>query len=358
MSSDVWVQVPPPALLIRRYYCRMSEKKFLSWVGFKNNDSSHIPSETQTPEIRSQLAEPSAQTPRINAPTQSSLERIRELEAQLADLRSRRDITSLTKEEFEILATETAMNLIRTAQSREAKAVTAAQRAIAEATQIAASATAEAEGKARAVLSAAESRSRKYIDAAEGQAKEVLTQAQGTAEAHIESKRREAAAIASAAKREAERMVIDASSDVASFKSWLASAISESERLHRVQVQSLSAAEEAIKQTRARLTSAFERLEALGSAINANLGDDNRPTSKVYLRDGDKTVAQALVEDEEVADGKNASVKKSPAKKSPAKNSPAKKAVAKKAVAKKSPAKKSSARQSSAGSKGKKSARK
>ena len=336
----------------------MSEKKFLSWVGFKNNDSSHIPSDAATPEINSLPAEPSAQAPRINAPTQSSLERIRELEAQLADLRSRRDITSLTKEEFEILATETAMNLIRTAQSREAKAVTAAQRAIAEATQIAASATAEAEGKARAVLSAAESRSRKYIDAAEGQAKEVLTQAQSTAEAHIESKRREAAAIASAAKREAERMVIDASSDVASFKSWLSSAISESERLHRVQVQSLSAAEEAIKQTRARLTSAFERLEALGSTINANLGDDNRPTSKVFLRDGDKTVAQALVDDEQVSDSKSAAVTKSPAKKLPTKKAVAKKTVAKKTAAKKPPAKKSNARQSSAGSKGKKSARK
>jgi len=62
----------------------MSEKKsFLNWVGFSGE-------ETATP---------------------GSVDRIRELEQQLADLRSRRDITSLSKEEFEILATETAMSM-------------------------------------------------------------------------------------------------------------------------------------------------------------------------------------------------------------------------------------------------------
>ena len=52
----------------------MAEKKsFLNWVGFKESESA--------------------------AP--SSVDRIRELESQLNDLRSRRDITSLSKEEFE-----------------------------------------------------------------------------------------------------------------------------------------------------------------------------------------------------------------------------------------------------------------
>jgi len=63
---------------------------FLNWVGFKEGETT----------------------------TQNSVDRIRELEAQLADLRSRRDITSLSKEEFEILATETAMSMIKSAQAR------------------------------------------------------------------------------------------------------------------------------------------------------------------------------------------------------------------------------------------------
>ena len=52
----------------------MAEKKnFLNWVGFTEEESSNLP---------------------------SSVDRIRELEAQIADLKSRRDITGLTKEEF------------------------------------------------------------------------------------------------------------------------------------------------------------------------------------------------------------------------------------------------------------------
>ena len=69
-----------------------------------------------------------------------SLTRIRELEAQLADLRSRRDITSLSREEFEILATETAMSLIRTAQQREEKAKISVERLLTESKRAAQSA--------------------------------------------------------------------------------------------------------------------------------------------------------------------------------------------------------------------------
>jgi len=75
----------------------MGDKNFLSWVGFKGEDQSQP------------------------APKQNALERIRELETQLTDMRSRRDITGLSREEFEILATETAMTMIKSAQQREQK---------------------------------------------------------------------------------------------------------------------------------------------------------------------------------------------------------------------------------------------
>ena len=81
----------------------MAEKNsFLNCVGFKGEESSQP----------------------------NSVYRIRELEAQLNDLRSRRDITTLSKEEFEILATETAMTMIKSAQLREAKAQAAADRLV------------------------------------------------------------------------------------------------------------------------------------------------------------------------------------------------------------------------------------
>ena len=112
----------------------MAEKKsFLNWVGFKEGESA--------------------------AP--SSVDRIRELESQLSDLRSRRDITTLSKEEFEILATETAMVMIKSAQSREAKAISASERVIGEASRQVKDAVEGAEIKARSILSGAEARGRK-----------------------------------------------------------------------------------------------------------------------------------------------------------------------------------------------------
>ena len=239
----------------------MSDKKFLSWIGFKSAESK--------PGNSSEGSE-------------SSLERIRQLEAQLADLRARRDITSLTKEEFEILATETAMNLIKTAQSREAKAAAIASKAMNDATRSASAAINDAQLKVKELLDGAESRARKALTAAEAQAEEAMAQAQSRIESLTEAKRREAAATTATAKREAERMVSEATSEIANFRGWLGTAISETERLHRIQAQSLNAAEEAIKQTRSRLNEAFERLEKLGAHISSNLTEDNRPTTPTF----------------------------------------------------------------------------
>ncbi|MEY3250229.1 MAG: hypothetical protein RLZZ27_337, partial [Actinomycetota bacterium] len=115
----------------------MAEKNFLSWVGFKSEDENKA------------------------APTQNALERIRELETQLNDLRSRRDITGLSREEFEILATETAMSMIKSAQQREAKANSAAQKLISETSRNTKEKLEAAEAKAKSILSSAESRGRK-----------------------------------------------------------------------------------------------------------------------------------------------------------------------------------------------------
>ncbi len=130
---------------------------FLNWVGFKEGETT----------------------------TQNSVDRIRELEAQLADLRSRRDITSLSKEEFEILATETAMSMIKSAQAREQKAFSSSERVVSEASKTAREALEAAESKARAILSGAESRGRKYITTAESEAQDILSQATSEAEATL-----------------------------------------------------------------------------------------------------------------------------------------------------------------------------
>jgi hypothetical protein len=236
----------------------MAESKFRSWVGFKEET--------------------------VAVPAENAVERIRQLETQLADLRSRRDITSLSKEEFEILAGETAMSLIKTAQQRESRATASAEQLIAEATRVTKERLESSESKAKAILAGAETRGRKYLSAAESEAEELRDKATRSAEHLLTESRREANALSSAAKREAEKIISEATVAVGEFRSWLTSAISESERLYRIQTQSLTAAEHAIGETRGRLKQAFERLAALQGDIDANIDSDNRPVEKTFVR--------------------------------------------------------------------------
>ncbi len=245
----------------------MADNKFRSWVGFKEET--------------------------VAVPTENAIERIRQLETQLADLRSRRDITSLSKEEFEILAGETAMILIKTAQQRESRATASAEQMVAEATRITNERLESSENKAKAILAGAESRGRKYIVAAESEALELRDKATRSAEHLLTESRREANALSSSAKREAEKIISEATVSVGEFRSWLTSAISESERLYRIQTQSLTAAEHAIGETRSRLKQAFERLAALQGDIDANIDTDNRPVEKTFVRQGGRTSVAA-----------------------------------------------------------------
>jgi cell division septum initiation protein DivIVA len=237
----------------------MAQKNFRNWVGFREETD------------REPIANP--------------VDRIRDLESQLADLRSRRDITGLSREEFEILATETAMAMIRSAQGREAKAHATADRVISESSRSAKDVLEGAENKARSVLAGAETRGRKYISAAEVEAAELIREASRQAaavadakvreaDALVDSKRREAAAFAGAARREAERVISEASENVNEYRAWLADIITESERLYRSQTQALSAAEGAIAQSRNTLDSAFARLSKMGDVVSSAMNAD------------------------------------------------------------------------------------
>ncbi len=258
---------------------------FLNWVGFKEGETS----------------------------TQSSVDRIRELEAQLADLRSRRDITSLSKEEFEILATETAMTMIKSAQAREQKAFSSSERLVSEASKTARETLEAAENKARALLSGAEARGRKYISTAESEATEILSRATADAEALFDEKRREVTALALAARREGERIISEAQDEVIAYRQWLSQVMSEAERLNRIQTQSLTAAETAIAQGRASLETAFARLNDLQKKVSENLTSDGGLLPQVP-----KTVVSQRTKPALDAPKKKSAPKKS-AKKSPAK---------------------------------------
>ncbi len=226
------------------------------WMGFKEEET---PLDAQNPNQGGALA------------------RIRELESQLNELRSRRDITALNKEEFEILATETAMTLIRTAQQREVKAKAAAERLLSDSKRAAESAIESAESKAKTLLSQAESRGRRLIEAAEGDVEELMKGARDKAEELLNTKRREAIALTNAAKKEADNLISQAKGDVDAFKQWLDETVADAERLYRAQIHSLEAASQAIEQSRTRLDGAWEKLAKLGRAIETAIDGDGKP---------------------------------------------------------------------------------
>lgn len=257
---------------------------FLNWVGFKEGETT----------------------------TQNSVDRIRELEAQLSDLRSRRDITSLSKEEFEILATETAMTMIKSAQAREQKAFSSSERLVSEASKSAHETLEGAETKARALLSGAEVRGRKYITTAESEAAEILSQANADAEALFDEKRREVTALAQAARREGERIISEAQTEVIEYRQWLSQVMSEAERLNRIQTQSLLAAETAIAQGRTGLEAAFARLNDLQKKVSENLTTDGGLLPQVPKKVVSQRTKPAL--DAPKKSSTKKSVKKTPAK--------------------------------------------
>ena len=286
----MWVQVPPPAPVVIKLMVGkakgMAEKKLLSWVGFKSEEEGK------------------------SAPAQNALERIRELESQLNDLRSRRDITGLSREEFEILATETAMAMVKSAQQREARANAAAQKIVSETNRSTKEKLEAADSKAKSILSSAESRGRRYIAAAEGDAADLVIAAEGEADQILNKSTREANALTAAGKRDAQKLISDAGKSIIDFRSWLSSAISEAERLHRTQNASLNAAENAIQESRQKLKHAFDRLSQLQDDIYANLDSENRPTNKTFVAGAGKKAAAAAAKKQKAINTKNRAGKK------------------------------------------------
>ena len=263
----------------------MAEKKnFLGWVGFTGDDNNS------------------------SAPSTSSVDRIRELEAQIADLKSRRDITGLTREEFEILATETAMSMIKSAQARESKAQAAASRLISETTRATKEELAAADLKARSILTSAESRGRKYIQAAESEAEEKVAEAETEAEELLQKSKREVTALTYAAKREGERIISTATGEITNYRQWLNGAIAEAERLYRIQKQALESAESSIQQSRNRLDGAFQKLEELQKSILENLNPNDTLINSGPLRVSSQRTQSALTAPKKTA---KKSVKKS-----------------------------------------------
>ena len=130
----------------------------------------------------------------------------------------------------------------------------------------------------------------------------MISNAENEAEELISTKKREGSSITSSAKRDADRLVLEATTEVAEYRQWLSGVITEAERLYRIQTQSLDAAESAIAQSRNRLESAFTRLAELQKSVQAAINPDGTPQgdAKVQarisiVRDGNSQISKPVV---------------------------------------------------------------
>ena len=272
----------------------MAEKKLMSWIGFQGESE--------------------------QAPSENALEKIRQLESELAELRSRRDITGLSKEEFEILATETAMNMVKSAQARERSATSLAQKIYSQSQREAQARLTDAENKFRDLLSSAEGKAKRVITSAEKEAENLLSQAEGEAESLLNSRKREAGHLVATARREASEIareaeaqasaiVAAATSDIQAYRQWLGSAIAEAERLYRIQVSSLNSAQDAITQARERLDSAFYNLSNLPVKVEEKLEKESQRKERAAAK------ATSTLEQNQRSQSKKSSAKKTGPKK-------------------------------------------
>jgi len=91
-------------------------------------------------------------------------------------------------------------------------------------------------------------------------------------------------------------LVSEATANIANYRNWLVSAVAESERLYKIQTQSLSAAQQAIEQSRQRLSHAFEKLASLTQEVEENLNENNAPRVPEFTRT--RTLASTATSDQ------------------------------------------------------------
>jgi HD superfamily phosphohydrolase len=138
----------------------------------------------------------------------------------------------------------------------------------------------------------------------------MVSKAELEAESMIENKKREVSVMAISARREGERIIASATSEVSGYRAWLASVISESERLYKIQSQSLDQAESAIQQSRARLHNSFERLAELQEEVLNNLNADDTLINRGPIRVASQRTKSAIA-----APARKESARRKPAKK-------------------------------------------
>lgn len=202
---------------------------------------------------------------------------VKQLMAELSELRKRKELSSLTADEIEILASTTAAAMIAAAHKRQAEASAAVEQAVAEAKRRATQVLAEAEAK----LAAAETALQSAAGEAQRQAQAVLSSAQQQAKHIVEAAQAETIAmrtelqtrladvagererLLAAAKREADDLRAKAQAAAAEHAEWLRKQIDSATRIQQGVSERLESVAAALSAHRETVTTSLTALLGL-----------------------------------------------------------------------------------------------
>lgn len=187
-------------------------------------------------------------------------------QAELADLRKRRDLRELSASEIEVLASRTAAMMIEAAHAREAEAESAVTRMLAEASRQAQSMVSEAEAEARKVLAAAQAEAAKLTAAAEAETSGLRRELQSKL-GNVDAERER---LLEAARREARQLTADADAKVAQYRAWLRRQVEDARKIHKGLSDRLNAIAETSKSHDEALTRAASALDELHKSSDPN----------------------------------------------------------------------------------------
>ena len=207
--------------------------------------------------------EATSPTPTQTPPAAPSGPDPKQLIAELNELRKRKDLSALTADEIEILASSTAAAMIAAAHKRQAEATAAVENAVAEAKRRASAVLAEAEAK----LATATSTVERATEEAQRQGQAIVAKAQEQARALVSAAEAETAGIRAELQArladvagERDRLLAAAQREADDLRAKAQAAAAEHEQWLRTQIDSATRIQQGVS----------ERLESVASALSSH----------------------------------------------------------------------------------------
>ena len=226
----------------------------------------------------------------------------RQLIAELNELRKRKDLSALSTDEIEILASSTAAAMIAAAHKRQAEATAAVEQAVAEAKRRAAEVLKESEAKlasATATMDRAASEAQRQglaiITSAQEQAKKIVAAAEAetaSMKSELQSRLADVAGerdrLLSAAKQEADELRAKAAAAAAEHEAWLRKQIDSASRIQQGVAERLDSVAHALSAHKETVAASLAALLGLTAASQKSATETTTPAAEPTVDSPDK----------------------------------------------------------------------